>query len=135
MNWKQSKTIFNYIINQDYLIKKDIETNNILFIKWKQYEMKCKYFLVFSVDDKANIIWSSDNPYIDQKTKYLSEIIKKNLDNKNNFNIDLLNALKKIIQSNLYVNYNEEQIYFLWCLIGSFKNLKQFYIITEIIYM
>ena len=138
MNWNQNKTLFNYIINQKYLIKKDIETNNILFIKWDQFEMKCKYFLAFVVDNKNNIIWSSENPYIDQKTKYMSLIIKSNLTNlldEKKFNIDLLNGIKKIIQSNLSITYEEEKIYFLWCLIGNYKNYKQFYIITEIIYL
>jgi hypothetical protein len=135
MNWKQNKIIFNYIINQKYLIKKDIETNNILFIKWKHFEMKCKYFLAFSIDDNTNIIWSCDNSYIDQKTKYLSYIIKTNLAEKKKFSIDLLNDLKKIIQSNFYVNYDNNKIYFLWCLIGSYKNFKQFYIITDIVYI
>ena len=135
MNWKQNKIIFNYIISKDYLIKKDIETNNTLFIKWDKFEMKCKYFLVFSIDENSNIIWSYDNPYIDQKTKYLSYVIKTQLDNKKIFNIDLLNDLKKIIQSNFYINYDNNKIYFLWCLIGSYKNFKQFYVITDIVYI
>ena len=135
MNWKHNKIIFNYIINQDYLIKKDNETNNTLFIKWEQFEMKCKYFLGFTIDENSNIIWSCDNPYIDQKTKYLSRVIKTNLNNKNKFTIDLLNDLKKIIQLNFCVNYYNDKIHFLWCLIGSYKNFKQIYIITDIIYL
>lgn len=135
MNWKQNKIIFNYIINHDYLIKKDIETNNILFIKWDQFEIKCKYFLAFSIDDNTNIIWSCDNSYIDQKTKYLSHVIKTKLGERKKFAIDMLNDLKKIIQSNFFVNYDNNKVYFLWCLIGSYKNFKQFYIITDIVYM
>lgn len=135
MNWKQNKIIFNFIINKDYIIKKDVETNNILFIKWEQFEIKCKYFLAFSVEENNNIVWSCDNPYIDQKTKYLSYIIKTNLYNKNNFNIDFLNNIKKIIQADMSVIYEEEKINFLWCLIGNYKNFKQFYIITELVYM
>lgn len=135
MNWKHNKILFNYIINQDYLIKKDNETNNTLFIKWKQFEMKCKYFLAFSIDNENIITWSCDNPYIDQKTHYLSNVIKTKLSNIKIFNIELLNDIKKIIQSNLFVTYDNEKYYFLWCLIGSYKNFKQFYIITEIVYM
>ena len=132
MDWKHNKILFNYIINQDYLIKKDIETNNTLFIKWKQFEMKCKYFLAFSIDDN-NITWSCDNPYIDQKTKYLSHIIKTYLSGKKKFNIELLNKIKEIIQSNSFTTYHDEKILFLWCLISSYKKFKQFYIITEIV--
>ena len=135
MNWNQNKILFNYILNQKYLIKKDIETNNILFIKWNQFEMKCKYFLTFSVDELGNIIWSCDNPFIDQKTKYLSSIIKDKLKCINVFNTDVLNKIKNIIQSNLSVNYIDDKINFLWCIIGSYRNFKQFYIITEIICM
>jgi len=135
MNWKQNKILFNYIINKKYFIEKDRETNNILFIKWKNNEMKCKYFLALTVDINNNILWSCDNPFIDQKTKYLSLNIKINLENQTTkFNIDFLNNIKKIIQSNTFVNYEEEKIFFIWCIIGNYKNYKQFYIITEIIY-
>ena len=140
MNWKHNKILFNYIIKQKYLIKKDVETNNTLFIKWDQFEMKCKYFLAFSINDNNNITWSCDNSYIDQKTKYLSNIIKinfikTNLSEKKKFNIDFLNKIKDIIQSNSFTTYQDEKIKFLWCLIGSYKNFKQFYIITEIVYI
>lgn len=134
MNWKNNKILFNYIIKQDYLIKKDIETNNTLFIKWNQFEMKCKYFLAFCIDNNSDIIWSCDNQYIDQKTKYLSFIVKTNCNNNKKFNTIFLNKIKEIIQLNTFVTYQDEKIYFLWCLIGSYKNFKQFYIITEIIY-
>ena len=76
----------------------------------------------------------------DQKTKYLSNIIKinfikTNLSEKKKFNIDFLNKIKDIIQSNSFTTYQDEKIKFLWCLIGSYKNFKQFYIITEIVYI
>jgi hypothetical protein len=134
MDWKQNKIIFNYVINQNYIIKKDIDTTNILFIKWNQFEMKCKYFLAFSVDDKNNIIWSCDNPYIDQKTKYLSFNVKNSVSEHKKFSAVALNDIKKMIQSNFSIVYEEEKINFLWCLIGGYKKYKQFYVITEIIY-
>ena len=133
MEWKHNKILFNYIINQKYLIKKDIETNNTLFIKWDQFEMKCKYFLAFSIENNNDINWSYDNPYIDQKTKFLSYIIKTSLGERKKFNIEFLNKIKDIIQSNSFATYNDEKIKFLWCLIGSYKNFKQFYVITEIV--
>lgn len=138
MNWKQNKIIFNYILDQNYLIKKDIETNNIIFIKWDKFEVKCEYFLAFSVDQEKNILWSCDNPYLDQKTRYLSEIIKTNMNNntdKNIFNLDVLNKIKNIIQSDMSVICEDEKINFLWCISGNYKNYKQIYIITEIIHM
>ena len=55
MNWKQNKTIFSHIINKKYTTKKDINTNDILYINWDQFEMKCKYFLAFTVDETNNI--------------------------------------------------------------------------------
>ena len=135
MNWKQSKILFNFITNQKYLIKKDIQKNNILFIKWNQSSMKCKYFYAFTIDDKYNIYWSCDNLFVDQKTKYLSFIIKKMLNEKKTFNTNLLNKIKNIIQSDFFTTFQDEKIYFLWCLISNYKNQQHFYIITEIIFI
>jgi len=133
MNWKDNKIIFNLIINKNYLIEKDIITNDILFIKWDQFEMKCKYFLLFTINNNDDILWSSDNPYIDQKTRFLSKNIKTYL-NKNKYSIELLNNLKNLIKINYIINYEEETINLLWCLIRNYKkNYIQFYIITEIV--
>jgi hypothetical protein len=133
MDWKHNKLLFNYIVEQDYLIKKDIETNNILFIKWEQFEMKCKYFLAFSIETNNEIIWSCNNPYMDQRTKYLSNVIKTNLHNNNKFSMEFLNDIKNIIQTNSFTTFQDEKITFIWCLKGTFSNFKHFYIITEII--
>ncbi len=135
MNWKQNKIIFNHIINKEYLIKKDINTNDILFINWEQFEMKCKYFLAFTVDIFNNIIWSCDNPYIDQKTKYFSSNIKNNLMEKKLYSSKMMNELKNMILNGMSLVYEENKINLLWCLIGDYKKYKQFYIITEIIYI
>lgn len=137
MNWKQNKTIFNHIIEKDYTIIKDTETNNILYIKWNNFEMKCKYFLVFSVDSDKNIFWSSDNPYVDQKTKYLTNHIKMNmgLTQYKKFDFNIINGIKKQIQLNTHTVYEDEKINFVWCITGQYKNYRQFYIITEIIYL
>lgn len=136
MNWKLNKNIFSYIIEKDYLIKKDINTNDILYINWNQFEMKCRYFLAFTIDNLNNIIWSCDNPYIDQKTKYFSQTIKSNLGiNSKIFTNDILNDLKKMIRNQMSFVYEEDKIIFIWCLFGEYKKYKQFYVITEIIYM
>jgi len=135
MNWKQNKTIFNHIINKEYFINKDTNTNNILYINWDQFEMKCKYFLAFSVDKSNNIIWSCDNPFIDQKTKYFSQNIKNNLGKKKVFSFEIINELKEIIKNGMSIIYEEDKVDLIWCLIGDFKKYKQIYIITEIIYI
>jgi hypothetical protein len=135
MNWKQNKIIFNHIIKKDYFIKKDNNTNDILYINWNQFEMKCKYFLAFTINNYNNIIWSCDNPYIDQKTKYLSHYIKSNLNSENIFSNEILNNLKKLIQTNMSFIYEDSKINLLWCLTSDYNKYKQFYIITDIIYL
>lgn len=135
MNWKQNKIIFSHIMDKEYLIKKDVNTNDILYINWDQFEMKCKYFLAFTVDLSNNIIWSCDNPYIDQKTKYFSQYIKGNLREKNIYSSQIMNELKNLILGGMSLVYEENKINLLWCLIGDYKKYRQFYIITEIIYI
>jgi hypothetical protein len=135
MNWKQNKIIFSHIMNKEYLIKKDINTNDILYINWEQFEMKCKYFLAFTVDLLNNIIWSCDNPYIDQKTKYFSQNIKTGLGAKNIYSTQIMNELKNLILGGMSLVYEENKINLLWCLVGDYKKYRQFYIITEIIYI
>ena len=135
MNWKQNKIIFNHIIDKEYLINKDTNTNDILYINWEQFEMKCKYFLAFTVDKDNNILWSCDNPFIDQKTKYFSQNIKSNLEKKKYFTSEILNDLKKLIQNGMSFIYEEDKVNLIWCLIGDYKKYRQFYIITEIIYI
>jgi hypothetical protein len=140
MDWKQNKTIFNYIGENDYSIIKDQDYTDILNIKWDKFDMKCKYFLAFTVNNKNEIIWSFDNPYIDQKTKYLSYQIKLNMKLPENelkiFSNEFITCLKKnIIQSRINIFLDNEQINFIWCLVGKFKKYKQFYIITDIVYI
>lgn len=135
MNWKQNKIIFSHIMDKEYMIKKDVNTNDILYINWDQFEMKCKYFLAFTVDLSNNIIWSCDNPYIDQKTKYFSQYIKNSLGSKNHYSSQIMNELKNIILNGMSLVYEENKINLLWCLIGDYKKYRQFYIITDIIYI
>jgi hypothetical protein len=136
MNWKQNKTIFSHIIDKKYMIKKDINTNDILYINWSQFEMKCKYFLAFTVNEFNNIIWSCDNSFIDQKTKYFSQCIKSNLGIETKiFTQQILNDLKKMIQNGMGFVYGEDKINIIWCLVGEYKKYKNFYVITEIIYL
>lgn len=134
MTWTQNKILFNYIINQDYKILKNSNTSDIIIIKWERFEIKCKYFMVFTVDEKNNIYWACDNLLVDQKTKYLSFNVKKKLDDKKKYSTNTLNNLKKFIQSNLSIIYEDKKIDFIWSLFGNYnKKYIQFYIITEII--
>ena len=136
MNWKQNKTIFTHIIDKDYIIKKDVNTNDTIYINWNNFEMKCKYFLAFTVDENNKIIWSCDNPFIDQKTKYFSQCIKSNLGIETKiFTSQILNDLKKMIQDEMRFVYEEDKINIIWCIIGEYKKYNQFYVITEIIYL
>lgn len=136
MNWKLNKNIFSYIMDKNYIIKKDINTNDILYINWEQFEMKCKYFLVFTVDELNNIMWSCDNPFIDQKTKYFSQCIKSNIGVETIiFTPQILNDFKKMIQNKMSFVYGDDKINIIWCLVGEYKKYKQFYVITEIIYL
>jgi hypothetical protein len=135
MNWEQNKIIFNYIIDKNYLINKDIDKNDILYINWDNFEMKCKYFLAFTVDKSNNIIWSCDNPFIDQKTKYFSLYIKNSIVENKIFTKEILNELKNLIKNGVSLIFEEDKINLMWCLVGDYKKYKQIYIITEIIYL
>jgi hypothetical protein len=135
MNWEQNKIIFNYIIDKNYLINKDIDKNDILYINWDNFEMKCKYFLAFTVDKSNNITWSCDNPFIDQKTKYFSLYIKNSIVENKIFTKEILNELKNLIKNGVSLIFEEDKINFMWCLVGDYKKYKQIYIITEIIYL
>lgn len=145
MNWTQTKILFYYISGKNYTIKKETYKNDILYINWNNFSIKCKYFLVFYIDTNNNIIWSCDNPYIDQKTIFLSNyirnIFKSDIIDKT-FNSETINFMKKLIKNNTSIIYNntnendisDEKINLLWFITGNYKNHKQFYIITDIIY-
>jgi len=135
MEWKQYNTIFKYILKHKYFINKDDYNNDILFINLNNFELKCKYFFLFTIDEKNNIIWSCDNLYNDQKTKFLSNYLKIKLENKNLYNDDIMINLKKIIQKDKYILYENEIINLIWCIIDNNKKYKKFYIITDIIYL
>lgn len=135
MNWKQNKNLFSIIINNNYSIQKDYDSHDILYINWEHFSMKCKYFLAFTIDDDKNIIWSCDNPFIDQKTKYLSQCIKSNISTSEKISNEIMNDLKKLLQNDTSFIFEEHKINAIWCIIGEHKKYKQFYIITEIIYL
>ena len=137
------KTFFNYILDKKYLIIKDPNSTEIIKITYDNNEVKCKYILLFSIEnnDKINkLTWSYDNPYIDQKTKIISLFVKNTIEQKkiynwNNFTQkELLNIINIIIKENLKINYEDEIINPLWIITGNIKNITQYYMITDIIY-
>lgn len=140
MNYNNSKSLFNYILQYKYKIKKDVENNDIMYINYKIGEIKCKYLLLFNLDNNNIIHWSCDNPFIDQKTRIISLLIKNFVLNKikikNNIYTEKINKiLYLVLKENSDINFEDEKINFLWIITGKIKEAKQFYIITEIIYM
>jgi hypothetical protein len=138
-NYNNSKKFFNYIMDFNYKIIKDQFTNDIMIIKYDNKELKCKYLQIFtSYDDK--IFWSDSNPYIDQKTQFVSYTIKKYLENSNQYNYNKINDndIKKIInliiKSDLKIKYYNEEINLLCVVTENTSEYKQFYLITELIY-
>lgn len=139
MNWTQNKKFFNYIIKNKYSIRKDTNTNNILYISWKKLNIKCKYFLLFVVNENEEILWSCDNIFIDNKTQYLSDYVKtsviENGINEKKFNEKILNLIKKKFESNTNIEYLNEKINLMWVITERLNNCKFYYVITEIIYL
>lgn len=128
MTLNKYKTLFNYILNRKYVIKKDIESNDILYINFDKFEIKCKYFLIFTLINK-NILWTCDNIFIDQKTQFLSKLIKERFSNKKNIN----KQLKDFFKLNISIEYDNKNINFIWCITGNNNKFINYYIITEII--
>ena len=137
------KTFFNYILDKKYLIIKDSNSTEIIKITYDNNEVKCKYILLFSIEnnDKINkLTWSYDNPYIDQKTKIISLFVKNAIELEKKYNWDnftqkeLLNIINIIIKENLKINYEGEIINPIWIITGNIKNITQYYMIIDIIY-
>jgi hypothetical protein len=147
-SYENIKNFFNYVMKKNYQIIKDPNSNNLMKIIYDNNEIKCKYILLFTIEksEKKKIIWSYINPYIDQKTKKISLLIKEALDKYNDLekinllnwnNItdnELLKIINLIIKNNLIINFENENIDPLWIILGDNKNFIQYYMITEIIY-
>ena len=127
INYNDAKKIFNYIIKKNYKIKRDESNIEILYIENNDKIMKCKYILIFTIDNKK-LIWSYENIYFDQKTKIISKLIEQNI----KLNIDYSNLnpneLLKIINNILK---NENKIFFNNNLITPIWILSQNLLITE----
>ena len=74
MDYPSKKLLFKYILKKDYEIKKHNEFNNILFINFDTFKVKCKYFLLFNMIGNK-LLWACENPYCSlDTTKICSEI-------------------------------------------------------------
>ena len=142
-HYNNIKTFFNYILDKEYLILKDPNSTELMKITYANNEVKCKYILLFSIEnnDQINkVLWSYDNPYIDQKTKIISLLVKNAIELKKKYNWDnftqkeLLNIINIIIKENLKINYEGDIINPLWIITGNIKNITQYYMIIDIIY-
>lgn len=156
--YENAKKFFNYIINKNYEIIRDPNSNDTMKIIYENNEVKCKYILLFSIEksNKNKIIWSYSNPYIDQKTKAISLFIKNALDSldkietqdkkinkldkinkfdwKNISENDLLKIFDLIIKHNLKIIWEDKIIDPIWIIVGDHKSFVQYYMITDIIY-
>jgi hypothetical protein len=132
LDLNSTKKLFNYILVNDYEIILDKNHNDIMYIKHNNGEIKCKYVLIFSTINEENnkIIWSYDNQYIDRKTREISKILKKEINEKS-----LINIINKIISSDIIIKFEEEEIIPLWVIRNKDKISIQYYMIIDIIYL
>jgi hypothetical protein len=152
INYKKNKMIFSKLIGEKYIIKKDSHDKNLLIIQSMGKEVKCKYLLFLTEkglkkSDLFNslIIWSDSNPYIDQYTREISKIIRKTLEKNKKYLLAQNNQLiSKINLQDLVNSLIKNQYNFLdksgksincnWVLTNNHNNIKEYYMITDIIY-
>ncbi len=133
------KNLFKYVMKFKYKIIKDTNSYDILTIKYDNKEIKCKYLILFTIQNDK-VIWASDNIYNDKNNRQIVSWIKNSIIEKNdNINLekitndDLKQLVKNIIDVNndLLINYNTNAL----CVITeNIKEYKQFYLITELLY-
>jgi hypothetical protein len=144
-NYKNIKIFFEYLITNNYKIQKDDNTNDILKIYYNNNEIKCKYILLFTEFKNTNnntntLLWSFENPYIDQKTQWISKYLKYKLDLNKKINTN--NPDKKeislivsyIIRDQINIVFDDEVIKPLWIITDNSDSYKHYYMITDIIY-
>lgn len=135
MEYEYKKRLFRYIISKNYKIKKDEEFSNILFIIFKTFKIKCKYFLLFSsikINNKSNLLWGCDNPYTSLDTHKLCCKIRSKI--KETYITEKEEIIKTIIKNFDSFEMCDEAINLLWIIEDKKINYSSFYVITEIIY-
>ena len=157
INYRKNKMIFSKLIGEKYKIKKDLHDKNILTIQSNDKDIKCKYllFLTEKILKKSNsdkfilpdslIMWSDSNPYIDQYTREISEIMRNTLEKykkyllSQNNQLILKSDLQDLVNSLIKNQYNfldklGKSINCNWILINNHDNINEYYMITDIIY-
>lgn len=133
------KNLFKYVMKFKYKIIKDINSYDILTIKYDNKEIKCKYLILFTIHDDT-VLWASDNIYNDKNNRKIVSWIKNSItENNDKINLEVITTndlkllVKNIINLNneLLINYNTNAL----CVITeNIKEYKQFYLITELLY-
>ena len=152
--YNKNKIIFNKIVTNKYKIIKDPIEKNIMFIESDNTNIKCKYIYLFfekiidikSKNKQGIIVWSDSNPYIDNYTRDVCEIIRNKLlktniqylINQNNqliYKNDLEDLIKYLIknQFNIIDKYNNN-ITCEWIITNNNNDIIEYYMITDIIY-
>jgi hypothetical protein len=145
MNYSSKKSLFKYIQSKKYQIKKHNEFNNILFINFDTFKIKCKYFLLFSVinNNGNKLLWSCENPYCNIESfelcnkiygkynKYLKDI---EFLNKDELKLKISEIIKMIIKNFENIQLKNKTYNLLWIIEDRKNNYSSFYVITEIIY-
>lgn len=157
VNYKKNKLIFNEMIGEKYKIKKDSYDKNLLTIYSNNKEIKCRYLLFLiekelkkptmdkSILPDSLVIWSDSNPYIDQYTREISEIMretlvkhKKYLLSQNNqliLKTDLQDLVNSLIKNQYnFLDKSGKSINCNWVLTSNRDNMNEYYMITDIIY-
>lgn len=120
MNYEQNKRLFKYILSKNYKITKDTNNHDILYIIFDTFEIKCKYFLLFSLIGNK-LLWSCDNPYNELETNKLCKEIKNKIKHE-----------KDIVK--LTFNINETIVKLDWIIEDKKSDYSSFYAITEIVH-
>jgi hypothetical protein len=156
INYKKNKMIFSKLIGEKYKIKKDLYDKHILTIQSNGKEIKCKCImfmiekelvLVPNPKDSSDslIIWSDSNPYIDQYTRDISQIMRKTLQTTKNYLLeqnnqliekkDLRDFINDLIKNQYnFLDKSGKSINCNWILISKQENIIEYYMITDIIY-
>jgi hypothetical protein len=131
INYVKNKMIFNKILNENYTIKKELLDKNIILINSNGREIKCKC-IMFLIEKDKKILWSDSNPYNDQYTKEISEIIRNTAGKERD---ELKNLINKMIKNQYnFIDKNGKSINCNWIITNKYNNITEYYMITDIIY-
>ena len=144
INYKKNKIIFNKLLEKKYIITKDSNDKHLLMIKTNDKQIKCKSIMFLTLFNNM-IVWSDLNPFIDQYTKEISQIIREKIFNEKkyiinektqNIKIENLNDMINNLIKNQYnfIDKSGKSINCNWILTNINNGLTEYYMITDIIY-